>query len=81
MKKYNKFKFFIKESLASLLKTIFLLTDELILLFDRKGFCILYNIRSVALEWKTRFECNDINNKYMAISGEIRQYFENNIRN
>lgn len=68
---------FLKNSFVNFLKAIFLLTDEIILLFDRNLFSSLYNARSIMMGWATRFNYDADMQKYIATSDGVKQYFLN----
>ena len=73
----SRVKYFAKEIIINAFKTMYLITDEVILLFDKRIFCAAYNVRSLILGWEVRFKFNSDLDKYMATSGNIRQYFLN----
>jgi FkbM family methyltransferase len=59
------------------LKAIFLLSDEIILIFNKNLFCKIYNARSFVMRWNTRFYYDKGINKYIATSGDFKQHFLN----
>lgn len=73
----SRVKFFALQSLKNAVQAIFLLTDDIILLFDKRAFCAAYNLRSIMLDWEVRFRFNSELKNYIATSGSVSQYFLN----
>ncbi|MDP2834231.1 MAG: FkbM family methyltransferase [Pseudomonadota bacterium] len=74
MKKVWKY---IKDGSLSYLKAAYLVSDELLKLFDKFAFCRLFNLRSAILGWEIRFKYLKDNGLYQAQSHGLVQHFLN----